>query len=172
MTCPHGSSVTRLLQAVRAGTTGAADELLAAVYGELRTLARARMRGESPHGTLQATALVHEAWLRLRGSECDFDDRRHFFGAASRVMRQLLVERYRRRHRHKHGGDAQFAGPVADIEIEAAPELAAVDLVALDDALTALEQQDPRMAQIVQLRFFGGLSVRRPPPHWRSRRDP
>ena len=121
------------------------------------------MRAESGPRTLQATALVHEAWLRLRGA--GFDDRRHFFGAAARVMRQILVDRYRRTHRLKRGGEPDGGGPdlrdrdAADLEAVAANEVADLDLVALGEALDALEAHDPRMAQIVHLRYFAGLSV-------------
>ncbi|MBK9385988.1 MAG: sigma-70 family RNA polymerase sigma factor [Planctomycetes bacterium] len=155
----NAGDVTRLLRAAEAGLEGSQDALLAAVYGELQAIARAAVRGERGGATLQATALVHDAWLRLQRSAPSFADRRHYFRAASRVMRQLLVERHRRRHRLKRGGDAQRSDVLDELEIEAPAELASVDLLALDEALTALEARDPRMAQIVQLRFFAGLSV-------------
>lgn len=155
----NAADVTRLLRAAEAGVDGSQDALLAAVYGELQTIARAAVRGERGGATLQATALVHDAWLRLQQSAPSFADRRHYFRAASRVMRQLLVERHRRRHRLKRGGDVPRNDALDELEIEAPAELATVDLLALDEALTALEARDPRMAQIVQLRFFAGLSV-------------
>ncbi len=155
----NAGDVTRLLRAAEAGREGSQDALLAAVYGELQTIARAAVRGERSGATLQATALVHDAWLRLQQSAPSFADRRHYFRAASRVMRQLLVERHRRRQRLKRGGDVPRSDALDELEIEAPAELATVDLLALDEALTALEERDPRMAQIVQLRFFAGLSV-------------
>jgi len=163
MTTPEprdgNGDVTRLLLAVRQGAAGAETALADAVYQDLRQLAGARMRQERDQVTLQATALVHEAWLRLRRSAADFEDRRHFFGAAARVMRQILVDRYRRRHARGGGDPPADAAPLDELEIAAAPALAEVDLIALDEALATLETRDPRMAQIVQLRYFAGLSV-------------
>ena len=150
---PSPRDVTLLLEAVRKGSDGAHDALLAAVYAELRQLAGAKMRAERAQ-TLQATALVHEAWLRIRNSTGGFEDRRHFFGAAARVMRQILVERFRRSRSRPSLDDRGDPLDVAGV-----PELEALDLVALDEALDALETHDERMAQIVQLRFFAGLSV-------------
>lgn len=155
----NAADVTRLLRAAEAGLEGSQDALLSAVYRELHAIARAAVRGERGSATLQATALVHDAWLRLQQSAPTFADRRHYFRAASRVMRQLLVERHRRRLRLKRGGEMQRSDTLDELEIEAPAALASVDLIALDEALTALEEQDPRMAQIVQLRFFAGLSV-------------
>ena len=156
---PTRAEVTSLLGAVRDRAVGAEDALLAAVYADLRELAAARVRREAPGRTLQATALVHEAWLRLRGGVDELEDRRHFFGAAARVMRQILVERHRRSQRLRHGGEAGRAADFDVVEFAAPSEAPALDLVALDGALVALEQHDERMAQIVQLRFFAGLSV-------------
>lgn len=152
-----GPDVTVMLQAVRQGTAGAEAELIAAVYTQLRTLASARLRGERGGATIGPTALVHEAWLRLGLANADFADRHHFFGAAARVMRQALVDRHRRnvrRQRSKHLHDDAALATIA-----AATQLPAVDLLALDEALDALERLDARMAQIVHLRFFAGLSV-------------
>ena len=154
---PTPPDITGLLQAVRHGATDAETDLVAAVYAELRTLAASRLRGERSDITLGPTALVHEAWLRLGLSQADFADRRHFFGAAARVMRQALVDRYRRdvrrmRRHHVHDDEVLEA-----LTATAAP--ADVDLIALDEALDALEQLDARMAKIVQLRYFAGLSV-------------
>ena len=158
------SDVTLLLQAVRDGQNGSGEALLDAVYHELRALARARMQREKAGQTLQATALVHEAWLRLDaegqgGSE--WQDRRHFFGAASRAMRQILVERYRRVNRIKRGGEGQHqrVGDPDFAAIQSPDPTDSLDLVALDDALNRLAKRDPRMAEIVQLRYFAGLSV-------------
>lgn len=152
---PHrdlAGDVTRLLEAVRGGADGAEDALLAAVYQELRDLARARVRRERDPVTLQPTALVHEAWLRLRESMGELAGRSHFFGASARVMRQILVERYRRARRR--GVAAHDIDDVAE-----AAAFGGVDLIALDEALDALERHDARMAQVVQLRYFAGLSV-------------
>lgn len=150
------SDITGLLRAVR-DDGGAADELAEAVYGELRRLAQARLRGDRAGDTLGPTGLVHEAWLRLGLTDAAWSDRCHFFGAAARVMRQVLVDRHRRRHRHKRAHDL---APDAAVEaIAATVALPAVDLLALDEALDQLERLDPRMAKIVQLRFFAGLSV-------------
>lgn len=152
---PSKSDVTVLLRAVRDGRDGADSELLAAIYDELRRLARGRIRHERPGRTLEATELVHEAWLKLSPASGDWQDRRHFFGAASRAMRQILVDRHRRRRERPTGSDSDEAA----IELAAPDDTDTVDLLALDEALTALEAHDPRMARIAQLRFFGGLGV-------------
>jgi RNA polymerase sigma factor (TIGR02999 family) len=153
------TEVTRLLRLARDGAPGAEDALLAAVYAELRRLAGQRMRREAGPRTLQATDLVHEAWLRLRRSDGGFDGRRHFFGCAARVMRQILVERHRRSQQVKRGGGRQRVDCPDELEIGLESEFAPLDLIALDEALVALEAHDPRMAQIVQLRFFAGLTI-------------
>ena len=151
--------VTRLLRAIREGDAGAESALASSVYAELRRLAGSRMRQEAADKTLQATALVHEAWLRLRRGADSFEDRCHFFGAAARVMRQILVEGYRRRRLGKATMDGESI-PAFDVsEIAAEPLIAELDLVALGEALDELEHHDARMAQIVQLRFFAGLSM-------------
>lgn len=156
---PDPQHVTQLLQSIERGEGAATDELLVAVYDELRALARSRLRQEPAGHTLQPTALVHEAYLRLVGSREDgqgpaWDHRGHFFGAAAIAMRRILVERARRYQRQKHGGGRQRVeledAPVAEVE-------ASVDLVALDEALVRLAEHDPRMAQVVDLRFFAGL---------------
>lgn len=156
---PAETDVTSLLKAVRDGSAGADEALLGVVYAELRRMADGQMRAERGQQTLQATALVHEAWLRLRGGADGFADRRHFFGAAARVMRQILVERYRRTQQRRRGADLRREPDLDELQLAAEPEIAALDLVALDEALDALEVYDSRMAQIVQLRFFAGLSV-------------
>jgi RNA polymerase sigma factor (TIGR02999 family) len=153
------SDVTRLLRAVEAGAEGSEAALLDVVYRDLRSIAQAAVRGERRSSTLQATALVHEAWLRLQRTSPQYVDRRHYFRAAARVMRQLLIERYRRRQRLKRGGGAEPLDELDELAIEEPSELAGVDLLSLDEALSALEERDPRMAQIVHLRFFAGLSV-------------
>ena len=149
------NEVTTILAAIRRGDEQAADRLLPAVYDRLRRLAQQLMAQERPGQTLQATALVHEAYLRLLGDDPDWDDRRHFYAAAAQAMRRILVERARRRERIKHGGgrkrvDLDDADPVTDPE--------SVDLVALDEVLRRLEKEEPRAARVVMMRFYAGLS--------------
>jgi RNA polymerase sigma factor (TIGR02999 family) len=141
------------------GGPGTAGELLPEVYDELRRLARARLaRERQPNQTLQPTALVHEAYLRVSGQrpEQQWDRRGHFFAAAALAMRRILVERARHYQRVKHGAGADHV-PLEDADARADPAL--TDLVAIDEALTRLEQTDPRKARIVALRYFAGLSV-------------
>jgi len=149
--------VTALLQDWRRGNHAALDRLTPLVYGELRRLAHSYMLRERPGHPLQTTALVHEAYLRLiDAGNVDWRDRAHFFGISARLMRQVLVEFARSRGARKRGGDAR------QVEFDEAATAAVgrdADLVALDDALTALAAIDPREAQVVELRFFGGLSV-------------
>jgi RNA polymerase sigma factor (TIGR02999 family) len=166
------SAATRLIDAVGHGDPCAAAELLPLVYDELRQLARARMREERTAHTLQATALVHEAYLRLvQDQPAGWDGRRHFFSAAAEAMRRILIEHARRRATAKQGGgrrrvgidgdghsesgDGQDGEPVAAIQ---AP-CDAVDLLALDDALQHLSQIDPPRAELVKLLYFAGLSL-------------
>ena len=148
--------VTEILAAIGEGDRRASDQLLPLVYDELRRLARARMAGERPQ-TLQPTALVHEAYLRLVGDDDPrWDSRGHFFAAAAEAMRRILVERARRVARGKHGGDYRFVELTADIpsSTEPLPE----ELLALDAALARLEAEDAAMAEVVKLRFFAGLT--------------
>jgi len=151
--------ITCLLQAWRSGDAAALAALAPLVYGELRRVAEQHMRRERPDHTLQATALVHEAFLRLTGGASpSWQDRTHFFKAAARIMRHVLVDHARARGYAKRGG----GGLRISIEDGAAAVLAeerAPDLVALDEALGRLERLDPRQHQVVELRFFGGLSV-------------
>ena len=151
--------VTRLLQQIDSGDPSAAEKLLPLVYNELRRLAAARMAAESPDHTLQATALVHEAYLRLVGGNepQPWNGRAHFFGAAAEAMRRILVDHAKRKQAVRHGGGVQRAdGELAQI---AAPSTG-VDLVALDEALDLLAAYDSRKAELVKLRYFGGLSLR------------
>ena len=148
------NEITRVLNDIRAGTAGAAD-LLPLVYAELRTLAAARLARETPGHTLEATALVHEAYLRL-GAEQEFDHRGHFFAAAAEAMRRILVEVARRKRAAKHGGGWHRLD-AAEIEI-AAPE-PHNDLVALDEALDRFAAIDPQKAELVKLRYFAGLTI-------------
>ena len=145
------------LSLVAAGDRRAADELLPLVYDELRNYARARLAREPAGTTLQPTALVHEAYLRLvAGGDPGWDGRPHFFGAAARAMRNILVDRARRRNAIRHGGQRQRSEWE---EVELAIEAPSVDMVALDEALTELEREDPRRAHIVMLHYFGGLNL-------------
>jgi len=148
--------VTAVLEAIGRGETRATEELLPLVYDELRKLARARMARESPQ-TLQPTALVHEAYLRLIGGrEPRWESRGHFFAAAAEAMRRILIERARRVARHRHGGDYRFVELDAEtpgLELPRPEELLSLDL-----ALASLEAKDPAMAQVVKLRFFAGLT--------------
>lgn len=151
--------VTLLLAAASRGDSKAAGELLPLVYEELRRLAAQRLAAEAPGQTWQATALVHEAYLRLTGSDGsghDWDNRGHFFAAAAEAMRRLLVENARRKNRQKHGGEFRRVSlDEASLSLDPPSE----DLVALDEALDRLNVHDPLKAQVVKLRFFGGLTM-------------
>jgi len=135
----------------------AAEELLPLVYAELRAIARRKMNAERPGQTLQATALVHEAFLRLLGNSADFENRRHFFAAAAEAMRRILIEQARRKSRLRHGGEQKrTATPPEEIGIDGYD---AAEMLDLDAALSKLEQLDEAMANVVKLRFFAGLTV-------------
>ncbi len=151
------TDVTRMLQSIELGEPRAAEQLLPLVYDELRRLAQARMAHERPGQTLQATALVHEAYLRLVGDEASpgWENRRHFFAAAAEAMRRILIEAARRRERLRHGGGRER---VELAEEALAMEEPPADLLALDDALRELELEDPRKAELVKLRYFAGLN--------------
>ncbi|MBX7209563.1 MAG: sigma-70 family RNA polymerase sigma factor [Verrucomicrobiaceae bacterium] len=149
------SDVTRLLEAVQLGDQAAGEQLLGIVYQELRQLARAKMALELPGNTLQPTALVHEAWMRL--GEARFQNRAHFFGAAAEAMRRILIERARRKLTAKRGAGAEHVDS-DDIEIAAPGGTKEDELVAVDDALKALAAQDARKAELVKLRHFVGLT--------------
>jgi RNA polymerase sigma factor (TIGR02999 family) len=153
------SDVTRLLDAAAAGEPQAAAELLPLVYGELRALAAARLAGERAGHTLQPTALVHEAYMRLVGGEQsqDWNGRGHFFAAAAEAMRRILVESARRKGRQRHGGGRRRI-ELDDAISVVAPE-PSEDLLDLDEALTRLEATDPTAACLVKLRYFAGLSM-------------
>lgn len=156
---PDANEVTRVLASIGAGDRRAFDELLPLVYDELRSIAARHLAGEAAGHTLQPTALVHEAYLRLLGGEQpDWNSRAHFFGAAALAMRRILVERARRNHRLKHGGD-QHRVPLSVAEAADEPERDALDILALDEALRRMEREDERMSQVVMLRFFAGLSL-------------
>ena len=152
------SAVTRILSAIEQGDPSAAEKLLPLVYNELRKLAAARMAAENPGHTLQATALVHEAYLRLVDIEEPqrWNSRGHFFAAAAEAMRRILVERERHKRSLKAGGD-RWRLEMADVEPSVAgPD---IDLLALNEALEKLERQDRRKADLVKLRFFAGLTI-------------
>jgi RNA polymerase sigma factor (TIGR02999 family) len=153
------SDVSRILCDIQNGDPQAADRLLPLVYQELRRLAAAKIAREQPGQSLEATALVHEAYLRLtdQPSPQQFDHRGHFFAAAAEAMRRILVERAREKHSLKRGGEFRRV-ELSDIEPTALP-LACDDLLALDEALHKLEKQHPRKADLVKLRFFAGLST-------------
>ena len=150
------SDVTQLLGAIAAGDPKAAGELLPLVYEELRKLAAAKMAQEKPGQTLQATALVHEAWLRLIGSDEQkaWNGRGHFFGAAAEAMRRILVDRARQKARRRHGGGLERV----DLEhVNLATEDSDETLLAMSEALEALARESPQKAEIVKLRYFTGL---------------
>lgn len=152
--------VTQILTAVQSGDRAAAAQLLPLVYDELRRLAALRIANESPGHTLSATALVHEAYLRLVGdaSALSWNHRGHFYAAAAEAMRRILVEHARRRNSWKRGGGKQRV-PLDSSQPAPDAEASLVDLVALDDALTRLQAEDPVSAQLVQLRYFSGLTT-------------
>lgn len=147
--------VLELLREWRQGDDQACDRLVPFVYGELRRLARGQLRREQAGHSLQPTALVHEAYLRLVNADVDWQDRTHFLSVAARVMRRILVEHARARRSRKRGGDEQrvtLTGPIA------APDADPVDVLVLDEAMARLQLFDARQAQIVELCYFGGLT--------------
>ena len=151
------SDVTQLLSAIDAGDPKAADQLLPLVYEELRKLAAAKMAQEKPGQTLQATALVHEAWLRLAGSDRQqWRGRSHFFGAAAEAMRRILIDKARQKASLKRGADP----PLEEVH-ESAIELTAPadEILAVHDALDALTAQDATAAEVVKLRYFVGMTI-------------
>jgi RNA polymerase sigma factor (TIGR02999 family) len=154
------NEVTQILAGIEAGDPHAAEQLLPLVYEELRKLATQKLALEKPGQTLQATALVHEAYLRLVDTDQvpHWNSRGHFFAAAAEAMRRILVEQARRKGREKHGGGRQR---VALNGLELAVELPVAVLLPLDEALTALAQRDAKAAQLVQLHCFAGLSIER-----------
>jgi len=151
------SDVTRILSAIEQGDPQAAEQLLPLVYDELRRLATMKMAQEKPGQTLQATALVHEAYLRLVETEKaqHWNSRGHFFCAAAECMRRILIERARRKQAGKHGGDQPRVEFPAGLAVD---DEASAELLALDDALARLEKHNSDAARLVKLRYFGGLS--------------
>jgi len=158
----QSDEVTELLVRLSGGSRDALDQLLPLVYDELRSLAAGYLRREQPDHTLQLTALVHEAWLKLiDDSQINLQNRAHFFGIAAQVMRRVLVDHARRQMADKRGGGIQKLSLNENLDAEnldAAHERAA-ELIALDDAMQELASFDPQKGRIVELRFFGGLSV-------------
>jgi RNA polymerase sigma factor (TIGR02999 family) len=152
------SDVTRILSAIEQGDAKAAADLLPLVYDELRKLAAQKLAHESPDQTLQATALVHEAYLRLVDADKiqHWNSRGHFFAAAAEAMRRLLIANARRKHRPKHGGERKRV-PLDDDAVAAAEPHD--DILALDEALTRLAAQEPVKAELVKLRYFAGLTL-------------
>ena len=151
------SEITHFLDQLADGDEHAAERLLDVVYAELRVLASAKLAQEAPGHTLQPTALVHEAWLRLVGDERrDWKSRRYFFGACAEAMRRILVESARKKARLKHGGGRER---VELEDLQAEEPLATIDLLALDQALAKLAEEDGAKAELVKLRFFAGLTL-------------
>ena len=148
--------VTELLIRWRNGDQRALDQMLPLVYDELRRLARRRLRSEPPGHTLQSTALVHEAFLRMMDQHAQWQNRAHFFGIAAQMMRRVLVDHARSRSAAKRGEGVRKVTLDAGI---AAPETRGVDIQALDEALSSLGKLDPRQEKIIELRFFAGLSI-------------
>ena len=153
------SDVTRILNAIEQGDAKAADELLPLVYEELRRLAGLKMSQEPPGQTLQATALVHEAYIRLvEGADQNWNSRGHFFKAAAEAMRRILVEKARRKGRIKHGGGFQRVELDESAQTKSHEHIA-YELIALDEALYRLAQKDKLKADLVKLRYFAGLTI-------------
>ena len=150
------SDVTQILQQAEQGDGQAATQLLPLVYEELRRLAAFKLSNEAAGQTLQPTALVHEAWLRLVGSNQQWRNRRHFFGAAAEAMRRILIDRARQRHRPRHGHGLQR---VDLSQVEVAAQTDDETLLAVDEALSRLAADSPERAELVKLRFFVGLSI-------------
>lgn len=151
------SDVTRILDAIEQGDANAAEKLLPLVYEKLRRLAAQKMAQEAPGQTLQPTALVHEAYIRLVGSDAgSWANRAHFFAAAAEAMRRILIENARRKSRLKRGAERHRID-INDVDI--AIEGPSIDLIALDEALSKLAIEDPEAAELVKMRFFAGLTL-------------
>jgi RNA polymerase sigma factor (TIGR02999 family) len=155
---PAEKPITQILSEIKGGSENALHELLPVVYDELRRLANSYLRKERSNHTLQPTALVHEAYLRLAGqNEIEWQNRAHFFGVSARLMREILIEYARGRNRLKRGG--AFKTQIALDDAVSFASQKQLDVVAVDDALSKLEQLDRRQARIVEMKFFGGLTV-------------
>ena len=156
------ADVTQVLEAVQQGSPQAAEDLLPLVYEELRRLAAAKMAHEQPGQTLQPTALVHEAWLRLGGAEGpSWQNRAHFFAAAAEAMRRILIDNARRKRAQRHGGGQQHLD-VADLELTTPEE--DDQLLAIHDALEKFAALEPQKAELVKLRYFAGLTIEEAAP--------
>jgi RNA polymerase sigma factor (TIGR02999 family) len=155
-TAPASRNISELLVAWGSGDQAALDQLTPLIYDELHRLARRHMRREWPGHTLQTSALVNEAYLKLVDQNVRWQNRSHFFGLAAQLMRRILVDHARSRARHKRGGDAQRVALAATAVVS---QVGTVDLVAIDDALSRLSEFDPEKARIVEMKFFGGLGV-------------
>lgn len=157
MTDNSSRQITEILGAIGEGDVRAKDDLIPLVYTELRRMARAKMAREQPGQTLQPTALVHEAFLRLLGAESPrWENRAHFFGAAAEAMRRILIERARSKGRLKRGGELRRV----DLDSSVAQiEPTSLEVLAVDEALSRLESIDTRMAEVVKLRYFAGLTL-------------
>jgi RNA polymerase sigma factor (TIGR02999 family) len=155
---PPMSEVTRVLSAIEQGDLHVADQLLPLVYDELRRLATQKLAQEKPGQTLEATALVHEAYMRLVGQSegQHWDSRGHFFAAAAEAMRRILIDQARRKRRPKHGGDWKRVSLEDVLCVSQSP---GEDLLALDEALSRFAAQEPAKAELVKLRFFAGLTI-------------
>jgi RNA polymerase sigma factor (TIGR02999 family) len=152
------SELTVLLDGARKGDLGARDALMAVAYQELRHLAHSAMRSEVSHSTLQPTALVNEAWMRLSSGGVAFENRRHFFGAAAQAMRRVLVDRARvRRAQKRDAGQERLS--LSDVEVEAPAAGMDIEVMALEQALSELEAFQPRLARMLELRYFAGLGI-------------
>ena len=160
---PGSSQITRLLKAWSGGQEGALEELIPLVYKELRRAARRHMNNERPGNTLQPTALVNEVYLRLVNvTGVTWRDRAHFFAVAAEMMRRILVDAARARTAVKRGGRAERVSHSSAFDFDKVPDVSSLrdrELVVIDDALDALARMDPRKARVIELRFFGGLSV-------------
>ncbi len=152
------SDITLVLAGLNRGDRDSADDLLRLVYGELRRIAAWKMANESAAYTLQPTALVHEAWLRLTATDgAIWQNRAHFFGAAAEAMRRILIDNARRRNALRRGGDLERV-ELADIDLEA-PAIDDARLLALDEALQKLAAEDPAKAELIRLRYYAGLTI-------------
>jgi len=153
---PTGSDITLLLEQVARGDEAAANELVSVVYTELKRIAASQMRMENPGVTIQSTALVHEVWMKLIGNSKgpEWNSRNHFFSAAARAMRQVLVDAARARKRKKRGGDMKRVELSDQLHGSARDE----ELLALDEALALLAEEEPKKATLVELRYFGGFT--------------
>ena len=150
------SSVPELFGQLRGGNESALNRLVAALYDELHQIAARQLRGERTGHTLQATALVHETYLKLAGGETrEFADRAHFLAVASRVMRQVLVDHARARAAQKRSGE----GAASTLTVQVRPRVEPVDLLDLDTALTSLAREDQSLAQLIEMRYFGGMTA-------------